>query len=63
VNVDLTMAHCYSNLSRLPAKVEQDSCAGENAQGKGCAVGRGNRARRTATRARWRNIFNGGCLG
>lgn len=24
VNVDLTMAHCYSDLSRLPAKVEKD---------------------------------------
>lgn len=28
VNVGLTMAHCYSDLSRLPAKVEQGGCEG-----------------------------------
>lgn len=72
------MAHCYSDLSRLPAKVEQGGYGwgGEGAglKGMGWVTGHGNiegrqrerereKTRRMATRARWRNIFNGGCLG
>lgn len=62
VNVGLTMAHCYSDLSRLPTKVEQGGCEGmfePPATGRQRVRGSGDQR----MGAKWCNIFNGGCLG
>lgn len=58
MNVGLTMAHCYSDLSRLPAKVEQGGCGGVFVPpATGIQRVRGSGDRRMATRGQNGVIF------